>query len=381
MTIQVLKPKYHVEECLDEIRECLEIGWTGMGFKTVKFEEAWKEYTGHAHAHFINSNTVGLNMAVEILKRENGWADGDEIITTPITFISTNHAIALSKLKPVFADVDETLCLSYEDVKAKITDKTRAVMFVGYGGRAGDLKKIVSLCQEKGIKVILDAAHMSGTRIDGVMPGVWEGIDVTVYSFQAVKNLPTADSGMICFADEHLDAICRKIAWLGINKDTYARTSTQGSYKWKYDVEYIGYKDHGNSIIASIGLVQLKYLDEDNARRREIAAIYDSILEGSDAVKVVATPHKDECSYHLYEIIVPDRDAIMNALAEKDIYTGVHYRDNTEYEMYSFGQGTCPYAHEVSQHILTLPVHLYLTDEEARMIAEEVLALAQAQTS
>ena len=92
---------------------------------------------------------------------------------------------------------------------------------------------------------------MAGTRVDGVVPGTWEGVDVTVYSYQAVKNLPTADSGMICFADGKYDEICRKLTWLGINKDTYARSGEKGTYKWKYEVEYLGYKDHGNSIMVS----------------------------------------------------------------------------------------------------------------------------------
>lgn len=83
-TIQVLKPKFHVDECLDQIRECLEQGWTGMGFKTVEFEDAWKKYTGHPYAYYINSDTVGLHLAVKILKMQNGWQDGDEIITTPM---------------------------------------------------------------------------------------------------------------------------------------------------------------------------------------------------------------------------------------------------------------------------------------------------------
>ena len=159
MTIQVLKPKYHVEECLNEIRECLEIGWTGLGFKTVEFENKWKEYTGHENAHFLNSATVGLHLAVEILKKENGWENGDEIITTPITFVSTNHAVLYEKLVPRFADVDEYLCLDPEDVKRKINDKTRAVIFVGYGGRVGQLDKIIKICKEHNLKLILDGRY------------------------------------------------------------------------------------------------------------------------------------------------------------------------------------------------------------------------------
>ena len=379
MTIQVLKPKYHVEECLNEIRECLEIGWTGLGFKTVEFENKWKEYTGHENAHFLNSATVGLHLAVEILKKENGWENGDEIITTPITFVSTNHAILYEKLVPRFADVDEYLCLNPEDVKRKINDKTRAVIFVGYGGRVGQLDKIIKICKEHNLKLILDAAHMAGTRVNGQMPGTWDGVDVAVYSFQAVKNLPTADSGMICFQNKKYDEICRKLTWLGINKDTYARNSgTKGSYKWKYDVEYLGYKDHGNSIMAAIGLVELKYLDETNEYRRELARCYDEMFNNEPKIQIIGAPHADECSYHIYEIAIDNRDGLLEYLQENDIYPGVHYRDNTEYEMYSYDNGKCPNAHRMSNRIITMPLHMHLTKDDVKMIANKVIAFVNA---
>ena len=368
MSIQVLKPKFHVEECLESIKECLDKGWTGMGFKTVEFETKWKEYTGHKYAYYLNSNTVGLHLAVQILKMRNGWKDGDEIISTPITFVSTNHAIKYENLNVVFADVDEYLCIDPVDAEKKITDKTRAIIFVGYGGRVGQLDKIVELCKKHNLKLILDAAHMSGTRVNGVCPGTWDGVDVTVYSYQAVKNLATGDSGMICFNDEESDKMARQIAWLGINKDTYAR-SNKGTYAWKYDVDYVGYKYNGNAIMAAIALVQLKYLDEENQRRREIVKMYDELLGDNKNIKIVPAPYADECAYHIYELIVPDREALLNKLAENDIYGGVHYRDNTEYSMYLYANGTCPNAHEVSQHLITLPLHMWLTDDEVKKIA------------
>ena len=367
MPIQVLKPKFHVDECLDAVRECLEKGWTGMGFKTVEFENDWKAYTGHKNAYFLNSNTVGLHLAMQILKMENGWQDGDEVITTPITFVSTNHSILYENLHATFADVDEYLCLDPVDVEKKINDKTRAVIFVGYGGRVGQLDKIVEICKKHNLKLILDAAHMSGTKVNGVCPGTWEGVDVAVYSYQAVKNLATGDSGMICFADEKLDKMARQIAWLGINKDTYAR-SNKGTYAWKYDVDYVGYKYNGNAIMGAIAQVQLKYLDEENQRRRQIVERYNEAFKDNKNIQIVGAPHHDECSYHIYELIVPDREALLNELASHDIYGGVHYRDNTEYSMYLYANGTCPRAHKVSQHLITLPLHMWLTDEEVEQI-------------
>ncbi|MFD0589827.1 DegT/DnrJ/EryC1/StrS family aminotransferase [Paenibacillus sp. GCM10027627] len=372
MANQLFVPKFRVDECLEEIRECLEKGWTGLGFKTVEFEKQWKEYTGLPNAHFVNSATVGLHLAVKILKMENEWEDQDEIISTPLTFVSTNHAILYENLKVVFADVDDQLCLDPIDVERKITSKTKAILYVGIGGNIGQYQKIVDLCIKHNLKLILDAAHMAGTRSNGVIPGA--EADVVVYSFQAVKNLPTADSGMICFRDDKYDEICRKLTWLGINKDTYERTGQKGSYKWKYDVEFLGYKYHGNSIMASLGLVQLKYLDQDNAYRREIASWYDEkFAQHADKIRPIGVYDNCESSRHLYVIEVDDRDGLLASLNEQEIYPGVHYRDNTEYSLYEYAKGTCPNSSRLSNRILSLPLHLNLSKSDVEYIADQVI--------
>ena len=110
--IQLFIPKFRNTEILEHISECLDKGWTGLGFKTVEIENEWKKYTGLPYAHFLNSNTSGLHLAIKILKDTNKWGDGDEIITTPLTFVSSNHAIMYENMIPVFADVDEYLCMN-----------------------------------------------------------------------------------------------------------------------------------------------------------------------------------------------------------------------------------------------------------------------------
>lgn len=375
MPIQLFVPKFRVDECLEQIRECLEKGWTGLGFKTVAFEEDWKRYTGLPHAHFLNSNTVGLQLALEVIGRREGWEKGDEVITTPLTFVSSNHAIVYNGLAPVFADVDDSLCLDPQSVLARITDRTRAVMFVGLGGNTGRYAEVLKICRDKGIAMILDAAHMAGTRVEGKHVGY--DADATVFSFQAVKNLPTADSGMICFADAKDDEEVRKLSWLGINKDTYARTAAQGAYKWMYDVERVGYKYHGNSIMAAIGLVQLKYLDQDNAYRRQLAAWYRAELAGKPKVNLVPMTKGIESATHLFQVRVSNRDELMLALNENEIYPGVHYRDNTEYTMYKSGHGTCPNAARASSEILSLPMHMGVTHDDVQRISALILQYAK----
>jgi dTDP-4-amino-4,6-dideoxygalactose transaminase len=371
--IQLFVPTFRNEECLAEIRECLEKGWTGLGFKTVEFEDAWKNYTGLPHAHFLNSATAGLHLAVRMLKEDGNWQPGDEIISTPLTFVSTNHAILYEELQPIFADVDETLCLDPVSVAERITSRTRAVMYVGIGGNTGHLDAIVALCRARNLKLILDASHMSGTRYYGKHVG--GEADVAIFSFQAVKNLPTADSGMICYADARLDAEARKWTWLGINKDTYTRTAAQGTYKWHYDVEHTGFKYHGNSIMAAIALVSLKYLDRDNAYRREVCAWYDELLAREPRIERVPIAPGCVSARHLYQVMVDQRDQVMLALNDSKIYPGVHYRDNTTYRMYAYARGTCPCSHRASERLVSLPLHLRLTYQDVQRIAQTLGAI------
>lgn len=375
MTIQLFRPRFHIDECLEEIRECLEKGWTGLGFKTVQFEDAWKEYTGLGNAHFLNSATAGLHLALNIYKNDRQWADGDEIITTPLTFVSTNHAILYENLTPVFADVDQHLCLDPEDVERKITDRTRAVMFVGIGGNTGQLEKIAEICRRKGLILILDAAHLSGSKLNSKDPGDYA--DVAVYSFQAVKNMPTADSGMICFKDTEMDAAARRQSWLGISKDTYQRTNS-GTYSWMYDVDTLGFKYHGNSIMASIGLVQIKYLDDDNGFRRQVASWYDEAFKDTNVITPIPVAPGCDSSRHFYQIRVDARDPVMAALNNIGVNPGVHYRDNTLYPMYSYANGSCPNAHCISEQIISLPMHLDLTQQDVSMIANAVISGVEA---
>lgn len=372
--IQLFVPTFRTEECLGGIRECLDKGWTGLGFKTTEFENAWTAYTGLPHAHFLNSATSGLHLAVRLLKEKYRWADGDEIISTPLTFVSSNHAILYERLTPVFADVDQFLCLDPESVAARITPRTRAVIFVGFGGNAGQLDAVAALCRARGLRLILDAAHMSGTKFHGRHVGL-EG-DVSVFSFHAVKNLPTADGGMICFPEADDDAAARHWTWLGIDKDTFARTQSDSTYKWYYQVGHVGFKYHGNSVMAAIGLVSLKYLDADNRYRRQLAVWYDEGLQGVAAIEPVPVAPHCESARHLYQIQVDRRDDVMVELNRRQIYPGVHYRDNSLYAMYA-DQPPCPRARRASDRVISLPMHMQMDQADVARICDALRAITK----
>ena len=269
-------------------------------------------------------------------------------------------------MKPVFCDIDEYLCIDPVDMLSRITEKTKAVIFVGLGGNVGQLERVKQICTEKGLVLILDAAHMAGTRLHGKHVG--HDVDCTVFSFQAVKNLATADSGMICFNDPQRDERARKLTWLGINKDTYARTVNQGSYKWMYEVEELGFKYHGNSIMASMALVSLYYLDRDNSYRRQLAEWYREEIGNDKRINVVPIAPGCESSTHLLQIRVKHRDLVLAGLNELDIHPGVHYRDNTEYALYKSEDNVRQKSREASSEVLSLPMHMNVTKRNVEEI-------------
>ena len=371
--IQVFKPYFRVEETISEIRECLEKGWTGIGFKTEQFEAAWKTYSGFEYAHFLNSATAGLHLAIKTYKDLNFWKDGDEIITSSLTFVSTNHAILYERLNPVFADVDSSLCLNPHSVERLITDKTRAIMYVGLGGNAQNYREIKALCEKNNLVFIVDAAHMAGTTWKDTGEHVGLDADCTVFSFQAVKNCPSSDSGLICFNSPELDKQVRRLSWLGIDKSTYDRYSEQ-SYKWRYDVPEVGFKYHGNSITAAIGLVSLRYLDHDNEYRRMLANVYDRYLKDKDDIEIIVHSNLVNSSRHLYQIAVTDRDNLLERLSKEEIYCGVHYIANHQYSIYEKYKADVVNTNRYSSTLISLPMHLGLNEDDAIYITEKILS-------
>jgi len=367
--IRLFIPTYQIENCLAEIRECLEIGWTGSGFKTLEFERAWAKYTDVDETLFLSSNSVGLDLAIRGMKKYFDWESGSEIISTALTFVSTNHAILLNGLVPVFADIDESLCLDPVSVKNLINEKTKAIIYVGIGGNAANLKVLREICDEYSLKLIIDAAHMAGTKIYG--NSIEKFADCTVYSFQAVKNLPTADSGAIYTKDPILREKIRKLSWLGINSDTYSR-NRDGHYKWMYEVEDLGLKANGNSIMASVALAQLKVLDEDNAIRSSIIRKYKLGTQNNRLIEWIFIPEYVISSWHLAQVRVKNglRDSAIEFLDSKGIDTGVHYRMNTRYPMYANPKFKLHNTEKFESEILSLPLHLRLTEPEINRVIE-----------
>lgn len=372
--IKLFSPVFYVDECMEGIKECLESGWTGLGRKTSEFEKKWGEYTGYEKSIFLNSATAGLELAFQSLKELYGWRGGDEIISSPITFVSTNDAIVSAGFKPIFADVNDTLCLDTQSVKDRITSKTKAVIFVGIGGNTGDIIEIAKICKENNLKLILDAAHMSGTKIKG--ENLEKLVDISIYSFQSTKVLPTADAGMVCCHDEDLEKKIRTKAWVGMDK-TRTPWSEKNTQRWYYDIVDFGGSYYGNDIMAAIALAQFKHLESDIELRHEIAANYKEKLMNCNKVKFIRVPENCYSAQWLFQIIVPKRDELMKFLESKEIFAGLHYLNNTQYKQYSYAKNTCPNADYYSKHIVSLPFHLRLTEKDIEIVAENIIRFCE----
>ncbi|MCC6933916.1 MAG: DegT/DnrJ/EryC1/StrS family aminotransferase [Deltaproteobacteria bacterium] len=368
--INVFRPYYRIDECLKNIGECLENGWTAVGNKTIEFEDKWRSYSGHRYAHFLNSCTAALHLAIKALAIKHSWGAETEILSTPITFTSTNHAILYNGFKPIFVDVDQYGCLDPEDLKRKINKNCKAIVFVSFGGSSGQFRQVKALAKEYGLKLILDNAHAAGSRLDNETFGLNE--DVVCYSFHATKNLPIGTGGMFCTHDEELNILVKKLAWLGIDKDTWSRSSSpQNTYAWEYNIEHIGYNYAGNALMAAIGLVGLKYLDEDNAYRRQLVETYRRRL--ADNFTFVPVPDNCLSSRHLVCLLVKKRERLIEALQARGVNPGVHYKSCLEFGVFKDFITPCPNAEIMSNEVMTLPLHLQLKEQDINYISDILL--------
>jgi dTDP-4-amino-4,6-dideoxygalactose transaminase len=372
--IQLFKPIFNIERILEEIKECLDSGWTGIGFKTLEFEDKFCKYTGIPRSHMTNSATSALHLALEIIKENTPvTSTADAVVTSPLTFVSDAHVILHANLEPMFLDVDEYLCLNPRELENYLDNtynniEVLAVIFTGLAGNIGKFSSIAHVCKAYNIPLILDASHMLGTYVDGKHIG--NEADYTVFSFQSVKNLPTADAGMLCCKSPKDDQLARKFSWLGISKDTYTRQFSGGN--WKYEVDSLGWKYHGNSIMAAMGIAGLEVLKEQNSIRTEQALRYTGKL---DWKKYSGIPIPDNCrsSRHLFQVKVHSfsRDKVISYARDKGVELGVHYKLITDFKYYK-GYNLFPLSNAelASKQLISLPIGPHLSDEDVSKVIE-----------
>lgn len=361
--IKLFNPSLGNEE-LEALREIFEEGWIGLGPKTEEFEEKFADYIGAKYAVGLNSATAALDLSLKLLNINYG----DQVIVPTITFVSTAHVVAYNLATPIFVDVDENLSIDVEDLKRKITPRTKAIMVVHYSGRPVDMDRVKEVAGD--IPIIEDAAHAVGSLYKGTKCGNLGNL--ACFSFHAVKNLTMGDGGAITTDNKEFYERAKRLRWLGIDKGTWERTQDNKTYWWEYDVTEIGLKCHMNDISAVIGLCQLEKIDLMNRIRKRIAGIYDEGLKG---VKQIKTPIGDtrnfKSSWHIYCIKCEQRDDLSYYLKEKGIATGVHHKPIHLYKCYN-NIPSLPEAEKQFKKILSLPMHIRLSIKDVHTIISEI---------
>ncbi len=369
------------EEEIAEVVDTLRSGWLTTGPKTERFAAQFLDYVGGRFAVPVSSATAGLHAALLAL----GVGPGDEVVTTPMTFVATLNAIVHCGAVPVLADIDAaTLQIRIEQVAARLTKRTKAVVPVHYVGQPADLDPLVALAAERGIAILEDAAHAVGTEYKGRRIGSFP--TTSVFSFHPNKNITTGEGGMIVTDDEGVFERASLLKFHGMDREAWKRFAKEGSPR--YEVAVPGFKYNMMDIQAALGLHQLKRLDGFIAERARLAARYDAAFEGLPGLILPQrVPYPARHAWHLYTPLVDvdrltiSRDRFMAELKDRNIGTGLHYTAAHEFRYYAerFGwkPGDFPEAHFVSERIVSLPLFPGLSDadqDDAVAAVREVLA-------
>lgn len=365
------------EEEIAEVVSTLRSGWFTTGPKVRQFEHDFSEWLGGGlEALAVNSATAGLHLGLEAL----GIGPGDEVITTTHTFTASAEVIRYLGADPVFVDVDpETLCIDVKAFEAVITPKTRVVIPVHFAGRAADMGPLLAVARRHGVKVMEDAAHALPTTCGGRLVGTLDS-DVTVFSFYANKTITTGEGGMLVTRDQEIANRVRIMRLHGISRDAFDRFTAKVP-SWYYEVVAPGFKYNMTDIAAALGIHQLKKADRFQARRAQIATMYN---EAFSALPIVLPPKPeagDRHSWHLYVIrlgdsVAMERDRFVERMFELGIGCSVHYIPLHLHPYWRDTYELRPEMFPVSQHIyertLSLPMYSAMTDADVARVIDSV---------
>lgn len=349
----------------DAVLEVLESRWLSSGEKTKNFESEFSKYLGNdSLSTAVSSATAALHISLLIA----GVKEEDEVIISGLTFVADANVVTMCKAMPIFADVNslEDWNPSVEDIKAKVTDKTKAIIVVHFAGYPiEDIDELVKFCKEKSIYLIEDVAHAVGGSYDEQKCGTFG--DMACFSFFSNKNLSTGEGGMFVTKNTEFDKQARLLRSHGMTSMTIDRHEGKTI---SYDVIQPGLNYRMDEIRCALGLVQLAKLDSNNKKRKELVRYYIDIL--SDKLPQIKIPFKNisdktASSYHIFPILLPkniDRINVMENLKAKGIQTSIHYPAFKDFTYYSkFCTETLEYADKVSSRVLTLPLYPELTIE------------------
>ncbi|MEH7235740.1 DegT/DnrJ/EryC1/StrS family aminotransferase [Bacillus sp. JJ1562] len=376
-TIPYALPMVEDEE-IKEVIDTIKSNWLSKGPKTVEFEAKVKEYVNANYGIGLNSCTAGLHLA----QLAAGIGPGDEVITTPYTFVASANTIIHTGATPVFVDIDPvTMNIDPALIEEKITSRTKAIIPVHFAGYPCDMDPIMEIARKHNLIVIEDAAHAIYTQYKGRMVGSIG--DFTCFSFYATKNLVTGEGGLVTTHNEEWADKIRIMSLHGMSKNAWNRYGDKGT--WYYEVEYPGYKYNMTDIQASFGLVQLSKLDKMQQTRENYAQMYNKELA---KIEGITLPHHDNIhrhAWHLYVIRIDenqftiDRGEFIEKLKEKGIGTSVHFIPVPMHPYYK-GLGykieDYPNALNAYNGAISLPLYPRMSEEEVSQVIEAVRDIA-----
>ncbi|NWQ39491.1 DegT/DnrJ/EryC1/StrS family aminotransferase [Bacillus sp. EB106-08-02-XG196] len=364
---------------IKEVVDTLHSNWLSKGPKTVEFEKQFSQYVNANHSLGLNSCTAGLHIS----QLAAGIGVGDEVITTPYTFVASANTIIHTGATPVFVDIDPvTFNIDPKKIEEKITSKTKAIIPVHFAGYPCDMDPIMEIAQKHNLIVIEDAAHAVYTKYKGRMVGSIG--DFTCFSFYATKNLVTGEGGMVTTHNEEWADQLRVMSLHGMSKNAWNRYGDKGT--WFYEVEYPGFKYNMTDMQAALGLVQLDKLESMQRRREEIAKKYN---EAFSKVEGFTTPYSNEENVHAWHLYVLrlkngyftiDRGEFIEQLKEKGIGTSVHFIPvpmHPYYKKLGYNIEDYPNALAAYNGALSLPLYPKMTDEQVDHVINMVLELAE----
>jgi dTDP-4-amino-4,6-dideoxygalactose transaminase len=371
-----------------EVVDSLRSGWITMGPKVKRFEADFAAYVDTPHALALNSCTAGLQIALHAMN----IGPGDEVIVPTITFCATANVVVQLGATPVLVDVGDDLNIDPVAAEAAITPKTRAIMPVHYGGQACDLEAIYAIAARHGLAVVEDAAHAIGSeycgrRIGSIFDARWQRprARATVFSFYATKNLATGEGGMLTTDDAELAERCRRLTLHGMSRDAWQRYTSAGS--WYYEVIEPGYKQNMTDVQASVGIHQLRRIDEFTAVRQKYARMFDEAFADISEMRLPVRHPDRKHTCHLYPVwfdtsrLTVGRDEIIQELSRCNIGTSVHfipihmhpyYRDR-----YGYVSADFPSAARLYAGLVSLPLYPAMTEEDVASVQRAVRAVVQ----
>jgi dTDP-4-amino-4,6-dideoxygalactose transaminase len=360
---------------IDEVVRCLESGWIGSGPRVSQFETEFAAYKGQAFAAAVGSCTAAMHLSVIAA----GLGEGDEVITTPLTFCATVNAIIHAGATPVLADIDPaTMNIDPAEIERRITGRTKAIVPVHFAGRSCDMDAIMEIADRQQLKVIEDCAHAIETEYRGRKAGTFG--DFGCFSFYATKNVTTGEGGLILTRNEDELARVRTLALHGMSKDAWKRFSDEG-YKHYFVVE-AGFKYNMMDLQAAIGIHQLRRVEANWKRREVIWNRYNDAFADLPVTLPAAPEANTRHAYHLYTLLIDEdraglsRDEFLEAMTANNIGVGVHYLSIPEHPVYQekFGWRPADYPHamRVGRETVSLPLSAKLTDSEVSYVVEAV---------